>query len=386
MASEHTSLIAVLSAANFIIGMGAFMVVGVLPPFAEAFGISTAAAGWLMTAYALGYAALSPLLVALTGAIGRRRLLAAGLSVFAVANLIGAISPSPEVAFAARVLAAAGAGLVTPVAAAVAAGLSAPERQGRALSAVFFGMTLAQVLGVPAGSWLAYTFGWQSAFFTVSVLAIPVIWLIWKRVPAGLSFPPVTLSALAETLINLRLMIAVSFTAIFMGATYILYTYVAPLLSSEMAYARDGITLVLLLFGVGAVLGNLVGGIMTDWIGPTRWLMILALVQAGLMAAFSALPFADWMLLCLSMLWSLFGFSFMSAQQARLISLAPPKAPVLMSLNAAAVYVGAAFGAGSGALIISTFGLRYLGVAAGAVAILAAISLLPRLGETRRSA
>lgn len=376
--TSDKSVIYVLSAANFVIGMGGFMVVGLIPPFADAFDITTAQAGWLVTAYALSYALISPLLVSLTGRIGRRRILACGLLIFGLSCLLAASANSPTLVYGARLLSALGAGLVTPIAAAVAAGLSTPERQGRMLATVFAGLTFAQVIGVPLGGWLAFTFGWRSAFIVVFALSLPVVWAIWTRVPAGLSFAPVTLTALGATLSNPRLVFAVGYTALLMCSTYILYTYIAPLLTETMSYGRDGVSLVLLLFGVGAVIGNILGGQMTDRVGATRWLLIMTVLLSGVNAAYSALPLPHWILCVLSVAWSTLGFSFMSAQQSRLIALAPERTQVLLALNASAIYVGAACGAAIGAIIIDLFGVGGLGLAGGAMGLIAAASLLPR--------
>lgn len=351
------------------------MVVGLLIPVAEDFAISDAAAGWLMTAYALGYAVLSPILVSLTGQVGRRRILAFGIGLFGLSALICALAPAPAILFAARILAAAGAGLVTPVAASVAALLSPPDRQARALAVVFSGLTVAQVIGVPAGGWLAYTFGWRSAFVLVAALSLPAVWLIWTRVPAGLSFAPVTLADLGETLANTPRMLAVGFTAVFMAAIYIPYTYLGPLLSGTMGYGRDGITLALVIFGLGAVLGNLAGGAVSDRIGPSRTLAILAMAQAVIMPLFALLPLPDAQVMALLTIWAVFGFSFMAAQQVRLISLAPARAPVLLALNAAAIYVGAAIGSAIGGAVLSLIGLTTLGIAGGFIALLALAAL-----------
>lgn len=366
----------ILSLANFTIGMGAFMVVGLLNPVSDSFGIAPATAGNLMIWYALGYAVLSPLLVSLTGSQGRRRVLTFAMLIFALSNVIAAVAPTPSILFASRILAAAGAGLITPVAAAVVAGLSPPDRQARALASVFFGLTVSQVLGVPIGSYIAFTFGWRVAFGVVVLLALPVSWLIWTRVPAGLSFAPVSLRDLGRVLINLRLMLAVFFTSFFLGSVYIVYTYVSPLLSETMGYGRDGITLILLIFGLGAVLGNLAGGQLADRVGPSRTLFVLALAQMAIMPWFSALPFDPAILIALCLIWALFGWSFMSAQQVRLIALDPASAPVLMSLNAAAIYVGAAIGSAIGAGIITYSGLTGLGIGGGLGAASAGLVLL----------
>lgn len=124
---------------------------------------------------------------------------------------------------------------------------------------MIFGLSLAQVAGVPAGSWIAFTFGWRMAFWMVAALAVLAVALVWVRVPKGLRFAPVTLRDLGHVMRDGIAMGAVLFTASMLGAIFILYTYLAPLLTETMGFARDGLTLVLLILGVGAVLGNLLG-------------------------------------------------------------------------------------------------------------------------------
>lgn len=384
--TASTAVIPLLSAANFMIGMGAFMVIGALTPVAQDLAIAPEVAGRLMIFYAMGYAILSPLLVALTGAMGRRRVMALGMAAFALANLIAALAPDPATLFASRILAAAGAGLVTPVAAGVAALLSAPERRASTLAAVFFGLTLAQVAGVPAGGFIAYTFGWRSAFALVGLLSLPFVLLIWLRVPAGLHLPPVSLGDLGRTLVSPRHLTALLFTCCFVGPTYIVYTYISPLLETRMGFGRDGITLYLLACGAGAVIGNLIGGRLTDRIGPARTLALLAVVQCGLLPVFSFLPLPVWLLFALGFTWSAFGWSFNAPQQLRLITLDPGRASVLLALNAGAIYIGSAAGASVGAGVLAAWGLDSLGLAAGA-SLLIAIAVLA-LGESlaRRAA
>ncbi len=371
-ASGPRLLIGALSAANFVIGMGAFMVVGLLNPLADDMGISAAAAGWVMTSYALAYAVLSPVLVSLTGDLGRRRVLALGMALFAAGCALSASAPGEGMLFAGRMVAAAGAGMFSPVAAAVAAGLSAPEQRGRTLAAVFFGLTLAQVFGVPAGGWIAYTFGWRSAFWLVAAMAVPFVWFIWTRVPRGLRFQPVSLADLGRVLRDGPVMLAVLFTTSFLGAIYVVYTYLSPLLSGTMGWGRDGITLALVIYGCGAVAGNLFGGFLADRIGAGRTLTGLAMAQIVIVPAFSVLPMPAWAVMALMIVWPFFGWSFMAAQQIRLLTLAPEAASVVLALNAAAIYVGAAVGSALGGAILSGFGLSALGIGgalAGTVAV-----------------
>ena len=390
---DHRSnrlLIAVLSMSNFVIGMGAFMIIGLLEPLAADLGLPTARAGAVLTTYAVAYAILSPVLVSVTGGIGRRRVLAAGLALFGLACLLPVLVPTEASLHASRILAAAGAGIFTPVAAAVAAGLSAPGNRAKALAAVFFGMTMSQVLGLPLGSFIAYTFGWRAAFAVVLVVLLPCLWLIWTIVPRGLSFQPVTLHDLARMMRNGRLMLAAGFTASFLTAGYVVNTFLAPLLSQNLGWGRDGITLALLVCGIGAVLGNMMGGALSDRIGPARTLTFLCLAQLVVLPGFSALPLAGGqttplsgvLAMALLLLWSVFGWSFMAAQQARLIGLAPEAAPVMLALNAAGVYVGAALGSAIGGAVLAGFGLAPLGLVAGALMVvaLAHLRLSVRLG------
>lgn len=379
-ATRH--VVPILSAANFVIGLGAFVIIGILNPMAESFGLSPAQAGRLMVIYAGVYAISSPLLVSATGRIGRRRVLAVAMGIFALAALISALAPSAAVLFAARILAAVSAGMVTPVAAAVAAGLSPPGKQGAALSLVFLGFSLSQVIGVPLGSFLAYTFGWRVAFALVVALALPCMVLIWIRVPAGLHFAPVGLRDLGRILGNARLMLTVFFTTVFLSGSYVIFTYLAPLLSDTMSFGRDGITATLTLAGLGAVAGSLLGGALSDRFGAQPTLVLICLAQMITVPLFSALPQPALAVMALAAIWSVFGWSFMPAQQVRLISSAPTDANVLLALNAGAVYLGAAAGSAIGGAIIEAAGVGALGIGSSAC-VLAALCVLLAAGGLR---
>lgn len=368
-------LIPALSACNFIIGIGAFVIIGMLEPLGADLGRSPAQAGQLMTVYAVAYAVLSPVLVAVTGTVGRRRVMAAAFGLFALAAAFSALAPNFAVLSVARIIAAAGAGIFTPLAAAVAAGLYPEAQRARVLAAVFFGLTLSQVAGVPAGSWVGYTFGWRWALWLVFALALPCIWLIWTRVPAGLRFQPVSLRDLRDVIGEGRLMLAIGFTGTFIGAQYVLFTYIAPLLSETMEFGRDGITLVLVVSGIGAVPGNIMGGFLSDRFGWRATLTFLCLAQICLMPMFSLLPLSIPQLLVLVFFWAMCSWSFMAAQQGRLIGLAGHRAPVVLALNAAAIYVGAAIGSGLGGMMIAGYGLTSLGITAGIGAAFALVHL-----------
>ena len=385
MSDTPRLLIPTLSAVNFIVGMGAFLTVGLIEPIADDFNVTDAQSGALLTTYAILYAILSPLLVSLTGTIGRRRVLAMGLAVFGLSALISAIAPTLTTLHLSRGLAAMGAGVITPVTAAVAAMLTAPERRARTLAAVFAGLTIAQAVGIPIGGWVAYTFGWRYAFAIVAILSVPALILLWRIVPAGLSFAPVSLRDLSRTLRDGPLMAAVLFTATFLGAIFVLYTYFAPLLAADMGFGRDGITLALFIFGLGAIAGNFVGGALSDKIGAPRTLLILTIAQIAALPLYSFLPLPTPALMAYTFAWSVIGWSFGAAQQVRLVSLDPARAPVLLSLNAACIYVGAAGGAALGGAVIERASVSALGVTAALVMIAALAHLLLSDRATKRA-
>ena len=374
--TERRLLIATLAAANFAIGMGAFVLIGVLSPIAESFRLTEAEAGFVITAYALAYAVGSPVLVALTGGAARRTVLALGLATVAVASIAGATAENAEVLYASRVLAALGAGIVTPVAAGVAAAVSPPETRGKALAAAFLGITLAQVLGVPAGAWLGYTFGWETTLWLTAGLALVALAAILALTPTGLPFQASTLATLGEALTDLRTVLAVSFTVLVMAAVYVFYTYAAPVMEARMGYDREGVSLYLLAFGVGAVFGNLLGGALADRFGSYRTLVFVACAQILFLPFYSFLPAPDAVVFAHAVTWSICGWTFAASQQSRLVALAPGRSNVMLALNAAAIYVGVSLGSWLGGQAIRLYGIDALGLVGSGVAALALIVLV----------
>ena len=364
-----------LSLANFAVGMGAFVVIGILSPVAADLGVSKAQAGSLLTVYAVVYALSSPLLVALTGRVDRTWALVGGMATFSVGALAAALSGGLQSVLLARGVMALGAGIVTPVAASVGVALAGAEGRGRALAVVFGGLTLAQAVGVPVGAWLGYAYGWRTAFVVVVLLGALSAMACVLRLPRGIQVPVATLASLAGVLTSLRQSLAVSFTALFIGALYVFYTFLAPFLESRYQLGRDGVTAMLDVFGAGAVVGNSVGGPLTDRIGPHRTLALLCAAQLVLLPALSWVPLPLAAATVVIGLWSICSWSFMVPQQARLAMLAPERVPVLFALNAAAIYVGGSVGSAIGGATLQVAGFAWLGPVGAGLALLAMGSL-----------
>lgn len=370
------SLPALLSIGNFVVGMGAFVVIGVLVPIAGDLRLDTAAAGWVMTAYALAYAVASPILTALTGRIDRRTVLLTGFVLFIIGSLLCALAATAPMLYAGRALAAAGAGLYTPGAAAVALASAPPEQRGKVLATVFAGLTLAQVIGVPAGAWLGYTFGWRTAFFAVVGLGVVVTAILAWRLPVGIRVAPASLASLGRVLAAPSLSLAILFTGTFLGGIYVVYTYLAPLVEAKLAAGRTEVTIMLTLFGLGAVVGNVLGGALTDRIGPSRTLLLLCVMQIVMMPIVTLLPYGLWLGALVFFTWSVFGWSFMVPQQARIVSISPADAQVILALNSAVIYLAASVGSLIGGAVLSSQGLTALGPAGAAIMAFAIVHLI----------
>ena len=381
---SHGTVLAFLAFGNFIVGMGAFVVIGIVTPMSEGLRVAPASAGLVLTAYAFAYAILSPLAAAFTGALSRRLVLSLGLGLFCLGSVISALSPNLVALCASRIIVALGGAMFTPIAAGVAVAVSAPERRGKALATVFGGLTLAQVIGTPFGAWIAYRFGWEGAFWAVAALAALGALVMAFAVPRNVSFQPTGIGAILRMLGNVRVMFATAFTATFVAALYLVFMFLGPLIETSVGLDPETRTGFLVLYGCGAVIGNAAGGVLTDKIGGRNTLKIICAANIVLMPFFSLIPLGWLPFAALVALWSSFSWSFMAPQQARLVQVAPDAISLVLALNAAMIYVGITIGSALSAQVLGAFGLRALGIAGGLAAILAFGHLLASARPSRR--
>lgn len=376
MRKPSSHILWLLAFGNFVIGLGAFVVIGILSPIAEGLNVSIAGAGTVMTSYAFAYMVASPVAVALTARTSRRKVLSAAMLMFLTGTVGSALAPNLAALVGSRILVAVGAAVFTPVAAGLAVSLSAAEERGRALSTVFGGITLAQVVGVPMGAWMAYQFGWAAAFWIAAGLAVVALVAVVRGIPSDVSFQSTEVRTVLATLLQWRTTFAVGFTASFIAAIYVVFTFFGPLIEASVGENAELRSLYLFIFGLGAVAGNWAGGRLSDRIGSFRTLMLLCVAQALLMPLFSVLGWPAFPFAILVGVWSSFGWSFMAPQQSRLVTIAPYAQSLVLALNAAAIYVGIAVGSAFGSSILATFGLSALGLFGGLAASFALLHLV----------
>ncbi|MFD4657762.1 MFS transporter [Kitasatospora sp. NPDC058444] len=360
-----------LALGTFAMGTDSMVVAGILGPISADLGVSVPAAGQLVTVFALGYALLAPVLATLTARWPRRRLLLTALAVFTAANALSALAPTYGLLLATRVLAAAGAALYTPTANAAATTLVAPERRGRALATVLGGMTVATALGVPLGTWVGRT-DWRMTMWLVTALglaALAGLALLLRDLPAPAAAP--TLTARLAPLARGRVLGAAATTLVFFLAFQSVYIYLATAVAGATGGDAHRLSLILLTCGVMSVAGSWLGGRLVDRLGVRR---VLLTGSAVAVAAFTALPWLGRTMpgaLGYATVVPLAGWAVSVALPHRLASIDPDNAPLLISLNSSALYLGTAAGGAAGSAAIALLGEQWFPFAAAVLALAA---------------
>jgi DHA1 family inner membrane transport protein len=363
--------LAVLAAGNFVIGTGAFLVAGVLPHMAADLEVTIPAIGQLVTVYALTYAVASPILITFASLRKRRPALAAALLLYALGNLLAAVAGSVTLLFVARIVAALGAALFTPLAAVLAAELSPPERRARALSLVFVGFTLANVAGVPFGTMLGNNIGWRWAFASLAALGAAVAGILLALLPLTRGIGARTLAAVGNALRRPLVLSALGVALLQFAAQFVVYTYIAAILRSGGVFGDFGVFSILLLLGGATIIGNLLGGWASDRWGPGRVITVVLLLLVPALALFPLASHSVVLAGVDAVAWGMVGTAFQVPQQHRMMSIPGEAAPVMLALNASALYLGMAGGAALGGIVVRRVGLHPLGVTGAALALLA---------------
>jgi predicted MFS family arabinose efflux permease len=350
----------------FAIGTETFMITGVLPIISTDLKVSPAAAGSLVTIFALAYAVGSPLLAVASAGVERKRLLLVAMGAFGLANFLAALAPSFAWLAAARVLLALTAGTFMPAATAFATTMHEPSRRGRAVALVYAGMTLATVVGVPVGTLVASAASWRATFVGVGLLSALAFVGVAAILPRLGGIESIGLEARLAVARRPDVLKLLALTTLALLGPFAANTYFGVLLESAFGVAGNQLAGLLMLFGVVGFGGSLFGGY-----GADRWRRerFIAAILAVLIVAFALLSigpqwggFAGGAAIIFGIsLWGLFGWAFPIAQQARLISLDPILAPVTLSLNTSALYFGAAAGSALGGLAIRQWSIDAVG-------------------------
>jgi DHA1 family inner membrane transport protein len=375
-----------LAIGAFGIGTTEFVVMGMLPEIADGLDVSVSAVGLLISAYAIGVVVGAPTLTALGLRFTPRQTLVALMAVFVVGNLLAALAPTYGTLAAARVLTALAHGSFFGVGAIAARRLVAPERATQAISLMVTGLTLANVVGVPVGTWVAQQTSWRLVIAGIAGIGVLTIagLLAWLPPDRG---EPTDLRTELSAFRSRQVWLVLALTMVGFAATFAVYSYVAPILTDLAGLSEGGVTPVLALFGVGTTVGTLLGGrlgsrfdfgfVALGMLGVAVVLVVFAFSARNAVAA-----------VVLLVLFGTLGFAMGPIVLNGVIEAAAvPGGSLVSAANQAAFNVANALGAALGALVISQgYGLTApMWVGAGLAVAGAGIALWVRQGVRRQS-
>ncbi|GAA3032245.1 putative arabinose efflux permease, MFS family [Actinokineospora globicatena] len=362
-----------LAVGTFAIGTDAFIFAGLLPEVSSDLGIEVETAGQLVTVFSFAYAVLAPISASITSSWPRKRIITLALLTFIAGNVVSALSGSFEVMVLGRIIAAAGASSFTPHAIAIASENAPEGRRGTALSIVVGGLTVATALGVPIGTFVGSTLGWRATLWLVVVLGVFALLapLLLGEVKAPARH------TLRERLAPLRsgivaLVLATTFLALV--SEHLVYTYISAVFDEATGGNGKTLSVLLLIFGIGAVIGNAIAGPAVDrWGNKSVLFIALAVMAADLLLlplTTHTLPAA----VVAVLVWGIASWMYLVPQQHRLLELSTASGPFTVSLNSSALYLGIAVGGALGGATLSLVGPVWLGVVGGLVGVLAVAS------------
>lgn len=373
-----------LALGGFGIGLTEFLIAGLLPQVASSLAVSEAAAGWLISGYALSVAVGAIALTAATARLPRKNVLVGLVALFVIGNLLSALAPSYPVMLLGRVVAALCHGSFFGIGSLVARSLVAPERKSRAVAVMFAGLTVANVLGVPFGALVGERWGWRAAFWAVTAIGVlalaGIVVLVPGRAPTVTGtpcppgpVPPSGLRAQVRAFRSGQVWLTLAATALGYGGMFGAFSYIAYTFTEVGGFSPADVAWLLMVYGVGLVVGNLIGGRAADR-DRDRALVLSLLGLTVTLVLFGLLAASATASVVLVFLMGLFGFAGVPGLITRVTDFAHGAA-LAASANVSASNVGNALGAWLGGLAI-TAGLGYtapLYVGAGTVLIAAVV-------------
>lgn len=362
-----------LAMGAFGIGVTEFAPMGMLPGIAADLGVSIPAAGLLVSAYALGVLIGAPLMTLTTSKIPRRYLLIGLMAIFTLGNLMSALATDYQSLLIARVVTSLNHGAFFGVGSIVAASVVPPDKRAGAVAAMFMGLTLATIGGVPLASWFGELLGWRTAFWGIAGLGLLAMAALWYALP---NLPlPKSDGVLAEIRVLGRgpVLAALALTVIGSGAMFTVFTYIAPILHSETQASTVFITAMLVLFGVGLTLGNIWGGKAADR-SVDRTLIVSLSVLIVVLLAFTVLMRWPLPAAIAILIWGAASFALVPPLQMRVMEAAKDAPNLASAVNIGAFNLGNAIGAALGGAVINA-GLGYPAISLAGAAM-AALGLL----------
>ena len=371
----NSGLIA-LAVGAFGIGVTEFAPMGMLPVIAGDLHVSIPAAGLLISAYAMGVLIGAPLLTLTTGRIDRRTLLIALMGIFTLGNALSAMADGYWMLMAARVVTSFNHGAFFGVGSVVAASLVPPDKRAGAVAAMFTGLTVATIGGVPAATWVSEAIGWRTAFAGIAGVGAIAILSLRFALPSLPAEEGGDMRAELRVLTRGPVVMALALTTIGFGGVFTVFTYIVPILRNVTHGSTGYVTAMLMLFGVGATIGNGLGGRLADR-SVERTLMTMLTIMALTLLAFTVLMQWPATAAIAILIWGIASFAIVPPLQMRVMDAASDAPNLASAMNIGAFNLGNAIGAALGGGVIGAgLGLPAVSLAGAAMAAVALAMLL----------
>lgn len=362
-------VILALACGGFGIGTGEFAIMGFLPDVGASFGVTTPVAGYVISAYALGVVVGAPIIAALAARVSRRNLLLVLMAVFAAGNLLSAFAPDFKSFFLLRFLTGLPHGAYFGVAALVAASMVPYHMRARSVGWVMLGLTIATLAGTPLTAVFGQIFNWRVAFLFVGAIGVLTVALIWLYLPKDAVAVGTSISGEIGAFFNPQIWLTLAIAASGFGGMFAVFSYIAPVITDVANMPVTMVPVILVIFGIGMNVGNLVGSKLADMslMGTIGGMLAFNVAIMLMFAITSANPY----LLCISVF--LVGCTFAAgpAVQTRLMDVAAGAQTLAAASMHSAFNIANALGAWLGGLVIAAdFGYASTGyVGAGLSAI-----------------
>ncbi|MDQ0847205.1 MFS transporter [Streptomyces sp. V1I6] len=376
-----------LAVGAFGIGTTEFVIMGLLPEVAADFGVSIPTSGLLVTGYALGVVVGAPLMTALGAKVSRKRMLMLLMGLFVVGNVLSALAPTFGMMLTGRIVASLAHGAFFGIGSVVAAGLVAPDKKAGAIAMMFTGLTVANVVGVPGGTLIGQSIGWRTTFMIVALLGVIGLAGIARLVPDMPKPQGVRLRDEVAAFKNAQVLLAMAMTVLGFGGVFAAITYIAPMMTEVAGFADTSVTWLLVLFGVGMVGGNLLGGKYADkHLMPLLYTTLTAL--AVVLGLFTVTAHHKVLAAISILLIGALGFATVPPLQKRVLDQAHGAPTLASAVNIGAFNLGNALSAWLGGIVIAAgMGLtapNWVGaVLAVAALVLAVLSAFLERRESR---
>lgn len=356
-----------LTAGAFAIGMTEFVIMGLLPNVAEDLNVTIPQAGQLITGYALGVAVGAPILTIATNRIAQKQLLCLLMLIFIVGNLVAALAPNYELLMGSRLVTALAHGTFLGTGSLIAARLVRPDKRAGAVSMVLAGLTIANIIGVPFGTLIGQQLGWRASFGAITIMGVISLIGIILLIPKIQQTEQPRLSKEVSSLFQPQVLLILATGAFGCCSMFTVFTYITPLLTDVTGFQERNVTWILVMYGVGVTLGNILGGRLADWKLMPSVITIFAILSALLMILSGVLHIPALALIFI-FLWGMAAFGIMPGIQLRIMNLAHEAPRLAATSSHSALNLGNAAGAFLGGVVITHFGLVYVPLIGGLIA------------------